>query len=61
MPQLFRRYGFTWANTVDGAKLGCARADFPDLFHTDARCSELLLHRLQAAIDNRRENLREIG
>lgn len=61
MPQLFRRYGFTWANTVDGAKLGCVRADFPDLFHTDARCSELLLHRLQAAIDNRRENLREIG
>jgi hypothetical protein len=61
MPQLFRRYGFTWVDTVDGAKLGCSRSDFPDLFHTDARCSHLLVQRLQKAIDNRRENLREIG
>jgi len=60
MPQLFHRYGFKWVNTVDGAKLGCARSDFPDLFHSDARCSRLLVHALAAAIDNRRESLREI-
>lgn len=61
MPQLFRRYGFAWIDTVDGAKLGCRTADFPDLFHTDARCSHLLMRRLAKGIDNRRLNLREIG
>jgi hypothetical protein len=61
MPTLFRRYGFRWANTVDGAKLGCRSTDFPDLFHTDARCSAKLLRVLQGGIDNRRLNLREIG
>jgi hypothetical protein len=60
MPQLFHRYGFKWVNTVDGAKLGCTRSDFPDLFHSDARCSRLLVHELVSAIDNRRESLREI-
>jgi hypothetical protein len=61
MPQLFRRYGFKWIDTTDGAKLGCRRSDFPDLFHSDARCSRLLMRRLAAGIDNRRLNLREIG
>lgn len=49
MPQLFRRYGFTWVDTVDGAKLGCRPSDFPDLFHSDARCSRLLVERLASA------------
>lgn len=61
MPQLFRRYGFTWVDTVGGAKLGCRSGDFPDLFHSDARCSRLLIRRVVAGIDNRRLNLREIG
>lgn len=61
MPRLFRRHGFRWVDTLDGAKLGCKLSDFPDLFHTDARCSHLLLHRLRSAIDNRRLDLREIG
>jgi hypothetical protein len=61
MPQLFRRYGFKWANTFDGSTLGCRRSDFPDLFHTDARCSRLLLGKLASAIDRKRGILREIG
>jgi hypothetical protein len=42
MPRLFARYGFRWAATENGAKLGCRPGDFPDLFHSDARCSALL-------------------
>lgn len=49
MPQLFRRYGFKWENTADGAALGCTPSDFPDLFHSDARCSRLLVRKLASA------------
>jgi hypothetical protein len=49
MPKLFARYGFRWADTVDGAKLGCRPNDFPDGFHSDARCSQLL----RRALDRR--------
>ena len=48
MPALFGRYGFRWLDTVDGAKLGCRPADFPDRFDTDARCSARLFARLRA-------------
>ena len=53
MPQLFGRYGFTWADTVDGAKLGCRSTDFPDLFHSDARCSQLLFRHLEQGLTTR--------
>jgi hypothetical protein len=46
IPRLFREHGFEWDDTVDGAVLGCRRADFPDLFHSDARCSRHLRARL---------------
>jgi hypothetical protein len=49
MPTLFERDGFRWANTVDGAKLGCPSADFPDLFHSDARCALRIRRALTAA------------
>jgi hypothetical protein len=39
LPQLFHERGFRWVDTV---ALPCASADFPDLFHTDARCSARL-------------------
>ena len=48
VPALFRERGFVWADTVDGSRLGCTRADFPDLFHSDARCSARLLARLRS-------------
>jgi hypothetical protein len=61
VPRLFDERGFTWVDTTSGAKLGCQPADFPDAFHSDARCSALLLRRLRrAGIDNRRLSLREI-
>lgn len=43
MPQLFRQRGFRWVDTVT---LRCPSSDFPDLFHTDQRCS----NRLRAAL-----------
>lgn len=43
VPQLFRQRGFRWVNTV---ALPCPSSEFPDLFHTDARCS----NRLHAAL-----------
>jgi len=49
IPQLFTARGFRWVDTESGARLGCRRADFPDLFHTNARCSELLRRALTAA------------
>jgi hypothetical protein len=49
VPRLFEQHGFRFVQTEDGAKLGCRRADFPDLFHTDARCSNLLRQALTAA------------
>jgi hypothetical protein len=49
MPRLFERYGFRWVATEDGAKLGCRPSDYPDLFHSDARCSALL----RRALDRR--------
>jgi hypothetical protein len=42
MPKLFARYGFRWVDTTNGSKLGCRPGDFPDAFHSDARCSALL-------------------
>jgi hypothetical protein len=42
IPALFDERAFRWVDTVDGAKLGCRSSDFPDLFHSDARCSGLL-------------------
>jgi hypothetical protein len=51
----------TWVDTADGAKLGCRPSDFPDAFHSNARCSNLLLRKLQSvAFDKRRASLREI-
>ena len=47
MPRLFARYGFRWVATQDGAALGCRSGDFPDAFHADARCSALLLRRVE--------------
>lgn len=46
MPRLFARYGDRWVPTQDGATLGCRPTDYPDLFHSDARCSALLRTRL---------------
>jgi hypothetical protein len=48
MPRVFARYGFHWDDTVAGAKLGCRSNDFPDSFHSDARCSILLRRALTA-------------
>lgn len=48
MPRLFSRYGFRWLATEDGAALGCRASDFPDAFHSDARCSGLLLRRVES-------------
>jgi hypothetical protein len=57
VPRLFD----VWVDTSDGAKLGCRPSDFPDAFHSDARCSRLLLRKLQSvAVDKRRRTLREI-
>lgn len=44
MPQLFRQRGFRW---VDTHALPCPSSDFPDLFHTDQRCSDRLLAALR--------------
>jgi hypothetical protein len=49
MPRLFARYGFRWLPTQDGARLGCRTSDFPDRFHSDARCSDRLRAALFAA------------
>jgi hypothetical protein len=46
VPQVFRDEGYTWAGLWDGAKLGCRASDYPDGFHSDARCSALLRARL---------------
>jgi hypothetical protein len=55
VPRLFD----TWVDTSDGAKLGCRPSDFPDAFHSNARCSRLLLRKLQSVgIDTRRLSLR---
>jgi hypothetical protein len=47
MPKLFARYGFAWVDTTNGSTLGCRPRDFPDAFHSDARCSA----RLRAELD----------
>jgi hypothetical protein len=49
MPRLFERYGFAWADVVDGRKLGCKASQFPDAFHSDAACSALVRERLDEA------------
>ena len=49
MPQLFRQRGFRWVDTSNGVKLGCKPSDFPDAFHSDARCSALLRYALRTA------------
>ena len=48
VPRLFAHYGFTWVDTTNGSKLGCRPGDFPDAFHSDARCSA----RLRAELDS---------
>jgi hypothetical protein len=48
VPQVFRDEGFTWAGLWDGARIGCSASDYPDGFHSDARCSDLLRARLDA-------------
>jgi len=47
MPQLFRQRGFRWVDTSNGAQLGCKPSDFPDAFHSDARCSVRLRYALR--------------
>ena len=49
IPALFDERGFQWLDAENGAKLGCRPADYPDLFHSDARCSS----RLRRALDRR--------
>jgi len=44
MPRLFARYGDAWA----GLGVMCPAAQFPDAFHSDARCSDRLRNRLDA-------------
>jgi hypothetical protein len=46
--QVFRDEGFTWAGLWNGAKIGCKASDYPDGFHSDAACSDLLRARLDA-------------
>jgi len=48
MPKLFRQRGFRWVDTSNGAQLGCKPSDFPDAFHSDARCSALLRYALRS-------------
>jgi hypothetical protein len=45
MPRLFARYGGVWA----GFPAQCGDRHFPDGFHTDAACSELVHERLDEA------------
>jgi hypothetical protein len=49
MPRLFARYGFAWASTEDGRRLGCRPSQFPDAFHSDAACSLRVRDRLDEA------------
>ena len=49
IPTLFSERGFQWVDTENGVKLGCRPNDYPDLFHSDARCSALL----RRALDRR--------
>jgi hypothetical protein len=46
MPRVFARYGFAWASTEDGRRLGCLPSQFPDANHTDAACSLRVRDRL---------------
>jgi hypothetical protein len=45
MPALFAHYGDTWV----GLGVRCPATEFPDAFHTDARCSARLRNRLDEA------------
>jgi hypothetical protein len=50
MPAVFARAGATWVPGLsDGQAIGCAAADFPDSFHSDAACSARVRERLDAA------------
>ena len=49
MPVLFRRHGFTWIDLSDARRVPCSDGEFPDAFHSDARCSARLRARLDAA------------
>jgi hypothetical protein len=45
MPSVFARYGYPWI----ALGVTCPASQFPDLFHTDAKCSGRLRHRLDEA------------